>query len=461
MHTTLRPFATAGVALVSASALAVSPLTLDATLPGDKVTTPAVQFTAAVDPITPLLETFNTSVMNFAGLANALLEAPAPVLQQIIANQIGYLSQLPDLPAIVEQMVANLGAALQAPFAIDTDTLENTTPGMSHRNLFLLLQGLAEEGASPIPAALQPLIDFSTTYTSGVLLGLVGPVISPVLALAASAQTVIENIFSETPDFEAAFNALVNTPTAMVDAFLNGGQSLDLTPVFDLLGLDLSPAEGIEVPTVGITFGGLLSPGGSIVNALSFDISIGGVIDIPVPGQGPGAIGSLIGLAQTIAKALGWDGEGNPLAPPLSTPEETLRQINDISLLAAQTVTLDTPAPELDQAVTAEQTTESAPEGPDVSPAVTVTDEEPADEIEPSATEESTEEGSEEEGLEEEAAEEEAAEEEATEEEAAEEEAADPESEGDESDGADSTDSGNDNSDSSSKSGASDSKSDS
>ncbi|MGE2724125.1 outer membrane porin GjpA [Mycolicibacterium pulveris] len=350
MPVTLRPYTSAGLALVSATAIAMTPVVAAPSLPDVKVANPAVQLSAAVNPIAPWLEVWEKSETNLANLADTWLEAPAPILQQVIANQLGYLQQLPDFPVILEEMVGNLRAAIQAPFATDTSTLENTTPLMNHRSLFTILSDLAAEGAGPIPAELMPLVNFSTTFTSGMLLGLVGPVISPVLALVASAGAIVENLTGETPDLEAAFNTLINTPAAMVDAFLNGGQTLDLTPVLDALGINLDPAPGTEVQTVGITFGGLLSPGGSMFNALDFGIVIGGRINVPVAGQGPGFIGSLIGLTQTIAKAIGWDGEGNPLAPSPDEPAEPAPESANVddpgqvpaSVLASQTVTLPT-----------------------------------------------------------------------------------------------------------------------
>lgn len=350
MHTTLRPFTTAGIALVGATAIAMTPVALTAP-PDVRVDSPAVRLTAAIDPITPWLETFNSAEVNFANLANSWLEAPFPSLQQVIANQVGYLAQLPDFEGIVRQIVDNVGAAIKAPLAIDTSTLENTNRLLSHRSLYTILSELAAEGASPIPSALQPLVDFSTTYASGMLLGLVGPVISPILALAASVNAIVENLTSGTPDLQAAVNSLINTPAKMVDAFLNGGQHLDLTPVMNALGLDLDPNEATDVQKVGITFGGLLSPGGSIFNALSFDILIASSLNVNIPGNPTGFIGSVIGLTKTIAKALGWDGTGNPLAPPLQTPEEptvptpdaALAQANDIAVTASRTVTLQAP----------------------------------------------------------------------------------------------------------------------
>lgn len=347
MRTNLGSYATAGVALVGASIITVVPVA--APVPDEaRATSPAVQLSAAVDPLTPWLAVFDDSEVNLTNLVHSWLEAPAPVLQQVIANQLGYLQELPDLLAIVEQMGTNLEAAIRTPFAADSSTLEDSTRLMSHLGLFNILSDLMDVGAGPIPAELQPLIDFSTSSTTGVLLGLVGPVIGPSLALAAGLGAVYENLTGETPDLEAAFNALINTPAAMADAFLNGGQTLDLTPLLDAIGLDLSPAPGTNVDGVGITFGGLLSPGGSIFNALSFDINIGGLIDVPLAGTGPGAIGSLIALTKTIAEAIGWDGAGNPLAPPLETPATQSSTVDDPAqapraLMNSQAVPLSIP----------------------------------------------------------------------------------------------------------------------
>lgn len=359
MELRLRPYATAGVALVGASVIAITPVAPPTS--DIRVANPAVQLSASVDPVTPWLEVFDNSAVNFAGLANAWLEAPAPILQQVIANQIGYLSELPDFPVIIGQMLGNLEAALAAPFAIDPDTLESTNPLLSHRSLWTILSALEEDGSSPIPSALQPLLNFSTSYTSGILLGLVGPVIGPILALAASVTAIVENLTGAAPDLEAAFSTLINTPAVMADAFLNGGQTLDVTPVLDALGLSLDlPAT--EVNGVGITFGGLLSPGGSIFNALDFDITIAGFLDVHIPGNGPGAIGSIIGLSQAIAKAIGWDGTGNPLAPPLDTPgdeegAEGQDAISRTSLLKSNTVTVSTEGLDKKGAAAADDTT--------------------------------------------------------------------------------------------------------
>ncbi|BBY85732.1 outer membrane porin GjpA [Mycolicibacterium tokaiense] len=385
MHAAARSSLAAGVALVSAGAIAVSPVH-PPVLRGEAVS-PSVQLSAAIDPITPWLETFNDAEINFANLAAAWLEAPAPVLQQIIANQIGYLSQLPDFPAIAEQIAQNTVAAIQAPFAEDLSTLDSL-----HAIIYdLLLNGLPPIIDPVVPANLTPLVEFSTTYLSGVLLGLVGPIINPVLALGGSLQSVVDNLTSSAPDIEAALNTVINTPAAMVDAFLNGGQSIDITPLLNAVGVE-SPLPGLTF-SADLVFGGLLSPGGSIFNALTIDLGDGSG---PI-GVGPGALGSLIGMAQQIAKALGWDGTGNPLAPPLDTPEPATSEVDAVTATPSKNaalVNVDLPTaapasgPEIaDPAAEApaadiEGEGDSTPAQPQGSDSGTATDDEAAEDVE-------------------------------------------------------------------------------
>lgn len=339
MELRLRPYATAGVALVGASAIAMAPLAPP--LPDVKIASPSVNLSADIDPFTQWVNVFENAETNIADLIDDWAEAPFPVLQQVIVNQLGYFSELPDFELIAGQVIANFEAAAAVLYEQDLSTLN-----AEHAGIYQLLLNGAPPVLPPfLPPELAPLIAFTTTSLSGVLLGLVGPVIAPVLALSASIQAIVGNLTSAEPDLGAAFNTLINIPAGMADAFLNGGQTLDITPLVSLLGSDLLPA-GTEV---GITFGGLLSPGGSIFNALDLAVPLDDILGIPltlqIPGQGPGAIGSLINLSQAIAKALGWDGTGNPLheeedAPaPLSEPNAA----DDLSLLRASTTTITVP----------------------------------------------------------------------------------------------------------------------
>ncbi len=311
----VRPYATAGIALVGAGVLAISPL---APVAPEAGLSPAVRLSAAVDPIAHWQGVVSAADENLTGLAADWAEDPAPVLRQVVANQLEYLSELPNFPAILQQIGANLEAALAAPFATDLGTLDDV-----HQFAFpITTEGLpALEIPALLPADLQPLVNLTTTFLSGVLLGAVGPVVGSGLALIADAQAIIGNLTGDDPDLEAAVNDLINIPASVTDAFLNGGQSLDLTPVLTALG----PVIGVELPEgtkIGVAMGGLLSPGGSLFNSLDITVEALGGIPLTITGQGPGAIGSLIGLSKVIAAAITPADQPSITARPLTTTKQ-------------------------------------------------------------------------------------------------------------------------------------------
>ncbi|MEN4400506.1 outer membrane porin GjpA [Mycolicibacterium senegalense] len=299
MQTKLRPHATAGIALVGASLIALTPVTAPST--DVRVASPPVNLSAAIDPITPWQNVFDKAKVNFEALNTLWTTTPAPVLQQVIVNQMGYLNQLPDFETIFAEMQANLDAAMKAATAKDLATLNAL-----QRLAFQLLPSQIPGG---LPPEAKPIVDFLTSYLSGALIGLVGPVVGPALVVGYGIQAIAENLTSEAPDPEAALNTLLNMPAAMSDAFLNGGQKLDFTPLLTALDVAM-PAN----TTIGITFGGVLSPGGSLFKSLN--MGLGG---FKIAGTGVGTIGSLMGMSKVIAKAIGWDGTGNPLDPPAGT----------------------------------------------------------------------------------------------------------------------------------------------
>ncbi|GAY13621.1 outer membrane porin GjpA [Mycobacterium sp. shizuoka-1] len=301
-----RPFIAAGVAVVGTSAIAMSPVTV---APPVLRAAPAVHLTATTDWV----DVFTRAGESASALFNSWLAAPAPVLQQILANQQAYLGQLPDVAGIAAQVQANIAAALAAPLAADLSTLDTT-----HRTFYQLLPAI--EALPGIPDLLQisisptgkQLLALSTTALSGVLLGMAGPVLGPLIVLAASLESVRGDLSAATPDLAGAMSTLADIPAAMTDAFLNGGQHVDLTALMKVVG----PAIGVSFPNgvqVGVALGGLLSPGGSAFNALDFayDNNLLDVLHIHVPlatGTPVGPIGSMMELARTIAKAIGWQG---------------------------------------------------------------------------------------------------------------------------------------------------------
>lgn len=159
----------------------------------------------------------------------------------------------------------------------------------------------------------EPLLDFTTTYTSGVLIGELGTVLSPALALDNGVQDIIADLSGASPDPTAALSVLEALPAAVTQAFLygysgpDGDYTLDLTPLLSDLGVIL-PA-GFSVSELNVPLGGLLSPGGTLFNDLNVAVEyVSGNRGeaMLAPSDGPiGPLNSLTDLSQAIEQALG------------------------------------------------------------------------------------------------------------------------------------------------------------
>ncbi|MFV8320564.1 PE domain-containing protein [Mycobacterium sp. 23] len=105
-----------------------------------------------------------------------------------------------------------------------------------HVQLYEGLVGLADfqTGSSGFEQALVAgLTNFAASPASGVLLGAVGPFVSPAVALWNTAGSVFADLTGGSP--VAALGHLINAPANVVDAFFNGATlNLDaLAPTFD------------------------------------------------------------------------------------------------------------------------------------------------------------------------------------------------------------------------------------
>jgi hypothetical protein len=323
-----RPFLAAGVAVVGTSAIAMSPVVVP---PPSLHAEASIQLAASTD----WADVFSQASANAQALFDTWREAPAPILQQIAANLNTYLTELPDLPGIASQIQANIQAALAAPLAPDPSTLDNT-----HRTFYQLLPAVMQLPGVPdllqlsISPTGQQLLAFSTTALSGVLLGMAGPVLGPLVVLASSLESIRTDLGAATPDVASAMSTLAGIPAAMTDAFLNGGEHVDVTALAKTFG----PAIGVSFPDgvqVGIALGGLLSPGGSIFNALDFayDNELLGVLHIHVPlatGTAVGPIGAMMEFARTIAKAIRVDTGASPAAAQSVAVQSSLAAANEV-----------------------------------------------------------------------------------------------------------------------------------
>jgi hypothetical protein len=312
----LRPYATAGVALVGAGLIVINPMA--PRLP-DTFTVQEIKLVSGEDTLpdiaAPWIDVFNTASENSTTLLNTFYEAPLIGLQQSIANQSGYLQDFFNDPT--SSTVASINGEIQNNLAavLTGFTLQNTTSQtlntVTEHTLSSESAGLFHELPQFLPsdinpAEVTPIVDFLASPDSGIIMGDLGPLISPLVELF---------------NCIAAGDDLNTTLADVTGAFFNGA-TLNLDNLIPLIyQADVFPP-GLNIANLDIAFGGLLTPGdtasgvgGSIFNSLGIDLTsvpILGSLDVPSNAVGP--LGAWEGWAQTIADLLGWDGSGSPLS---------------------------------------------------------------------------------------------------------------------------------------------------
>lgn len=322
----LRPYVTAGVVLSAASAIAIAPLS--APPPDVQVAAPqshsaSVELTAATDLLTPWIDTFNTASANATKISQFYFNAPGADVQQAIVNQVRYLGQLLNDPGSIGAVFTSIGNDAQKVFRAATLLGEFAKPELGRQIILSNDFGHAALVASVpmfLPADMDPttktaitqVLQFAASPLSGVLISLVGPVLSPGVAALNSVLA----------------GDLLNLPANVVDGFLNGA-TLNLDALLPVINSGL-PA-GTSLDRLGIAFGGLLSPGapissvdgkftggagGSLLSSIDLKLTsspFGTPISFSAPGVPVGPIAAMASFSQIVAGALGWNGTGNPL----------------------------------------------------------------------------------------------------------------------------------------------------
>ncbi len=235
MHTALRPYATAGVALVGASVIAISPIAPP--LPDIHIAAPhvsaSVELTQFVNPITTWVDVITNTFANVAGLGQEILANPAPILQVVIGNQIGYAQQLVGTAQTVATDLANALSILPS-------TLQTAFTQLSSGDIFNAIQTVWLYAVNTLESIGLALVFgvFPITSSIGTNFDAVITILPLVLGLAAEAPlralnslvgqfaATTEGIFTAagSGDFVTALSDIVNAPALLTGAFLNGFQ---------------------------------------------------------------------------------------------------------------------------------------------------------------------------------------------------------------------------------------------
>lgn len=279
MHTALRPYATAGVALTGAALIAATPVVT----PLPTIHMPEIELTALadVDLIGPWFDVFDGAMTNVSQIAGDMLEFPLPALAQLGSNWLGYGDNLVTAlgatgGALIQALTETLPAALQDAFG--ALTAGNIAEAYALLAPTVLISG-ALPLAFPLVSIMESLTDITqnlanvTVNTGGTAIGLatasLGALMAPGAALADSGQLFVDALGVGDP--LAALGALLNAPAAFTGGLLNGFAS--------------AFPDGLWTP-------GLLS---------SIDSGMEGPLS-----------GLLVELPRAIAEGLGWDGLTGP-----------------------------------------------------------------------------------------------------------------------------------------------------
>ncbi|RUP03632.1 MAG: PE family protein [Mycobacterium sp.] len=294
---------------------------------------------AALDPIAPwrqVVDTTNHNARSALGgyhqALNTLYRGVSSGAGQLISSPTTFFGNV----RTALQSVPLMGAPPETVLSVLRHTLGGVTyatggpDGLpvlvndAHGEVYTGLVGDGYIPSGPDGLLLSTVLNFASSPLSGVMIGAVGPVISPPVALLNSIGSILAD--ATAGNVTAAVNGVLGLPAHVVDAFFNGA-TLNLDPLAPLFNPFVSSGSGgaEELTGLSLAFGGLFSPGqvvdgtggpmyygvgGSLFNALGLDLSFlppddfaGGSIEIPAIGVGP--IAATAGLIHVIGLALG------------------------------------------------------------------------------------------------------------------------------------------------------------
>ncbi len=233
MRKALRPYLTAGVAVVGAGALAIAPVI--ATPPDVRIVNPAVQ--QSDDPLATYVDTVREALENLEALLGSALALPSPTAWTLdlalttLMNDPGadvplFIDHLESLGPLAGASVPGLleGAGGAVDVAIDQAALSNIDPAII--NLIRMYTSLAPVVAAVVTAPLT-LIGSDLADEAGVVLAksltaAAGPVLSGIGTTAVAIRSIVDALDNAEPGSGAVLAAMIAAPATVVDGVLNG-----------------------------------------------------------------------------------------------------------------------------------------------------------------------------------------------------------------------------------------------
>ncbi|WP_454792139.1 hypothetical protein [Mycolicibacterium lutetiense] len=245
MPVTLRSPLAMGVALVGASAIALTPISAVPTeLPTPAIQSTAVQLTAAVDPLNAWVSLFGNTLTSATALGQQIVADPAPILTQVLRNQAANANTV---AGIVSQVGSGLvqWATVDVPMYLEmaADLAQQGKYDQAIMNalampVFAMLfpVGIPLMGLSSITVGItENLYNVAQTIANpmtllGTVLGTMQVWSSATGELGKSVQSIADAV--KAGDAQAAVNALLAAPALIANAVINGTENTPgiLTP---------------------------------------------------------------------------------------------------------------------------------------------------------------------------------------------------------------------------------------
>lgn len=233
MRKALRPYLTAGVAVVGAGALAIAPVI--ATPPDVRIVNPAVQESGG--PLDSYVETVREALANLEALLGSALALPAPTgwtLELALDNLFN--DPTGNVALFVDELEARgplAGASVPALLQNAADSISSTVEQVAAGNVDLAIVGLIKTyvilapAVTAIVAAPLTLLGPEPVGTASAVLArfldaAVGPALGGVGATGVAIQHVVDALDDAKPGSGAVFSALIAAPGTVLDGVFNG-----------------------------------------------------------------------------------------------------------------------------------------------------------------------------------------------------------------------------------------------
>lgn len=250
MQALLRSKVTEGAALLTAGAIALSPVVVTPVadhLPALNMSSVATTLTSSSNPITVWVDVLNTTFNNIALLGQQVQADPSPILDQFVKNQLANVQT-------IETALSQAGGGLVAGVTAIPQALLQAGQQLAAGQISAATSTLFQAGLSLVLAPVISLLpvfnipgqiaqNFANVLNAlpnvllPVGLAAISPIAGAVGALGDSGQAIFDAL--KAGDIPAAVTAIVNTPAVITDAFLNGYEPQFTTGILSV-GKDFS-----------------------------------------------------------------------------------------------------------------------------------------------------------------------------------------------------------------------------